>query len=101
MFKRTFWFSAGLCVGATGTVVGYLRAREAARRHVPESVQDAAERAARLADAEVRHLGRRARVVARDVRVATDDWLAAADEGRRTRRHAEVVLRRELDQAGL
>ena len=54
MLKRVTWFTVGTVVGATGTVVGYLRARELARRHVPENVRDAATRAVGIADSGVR-----------------------------------------------
>lgn len=94
MFTRTTWFTVGVTVGAAGTVVGYLRAREAARRHLPESVQDAANRAAVRAEDEVRLLAERAGD-------AVDDWRQTAAETRRTRQEAEDLLRRQLDRAGL
>ncbi len=94
MFKRVTWFSAGVTVGAVGTVVGYLRARDLARRHLPESVSDAAGRAAVRAEDEVRLLADRAGD-------AVDDWRQTAAETRRTRREAEDLLRRQLDRAGL
>lgn len=94
MFKRATWFAAGVTVGAAGTVVGYLRAREIARRHLPESVQDAAGRAAVRAEDEVRVLAERAGD-------AVDDWRRTAADTRRTRREAEDLLRRQLDRAGL
>jgi hypothetical protein len=94
VFKRLTWFTIGVGVGATGTVVGYLRAREAARRHLPESVQDAAARAALRAEDEVRVLAERASD-------AVDDWRDTAAETRRTRRQAEDLLRRQLERSGL
>ena len=94
MFKRTTWFTVGVTVGATGTVLGYLRLREVARRHLPESVHDAAGRVAVRAEDEVRLLAERAGD-------AVDDWRLTAAETRRTRREAEAVLRRQLERAGL
>jgi len=94
VFKRARWFTIGVGVGATGTVVGYLRAREIARRHLPESVSDAAGRVAVRAEDEVRLLAERAGG-------AVDDWRQTAVETRRTRREAEELLRRELERAGL
>jgi hypothetical protein len=94
MFKRVTWFTVGVGVGAAGTVVGYLRARELARRHLPESVHDAAGRAAALVEDEVWDLADRAGE-------ALDDWRSTAAEARRTRKQAEELLRRELDRAGL
>ncbi len=94
MFKRVTWFSLGAAVGAGGTVVGYLRARELARRHLPESVQDAASRAAVRAEDEVRDLAGRAAD-------AVDDWRDTAADTRRSRRVAEEALRRQLERAGL
>jgi hypothetical protein len=92
--KRLTWFTVGVGVGATGTVVGYLRARELARRHLPESVQEAATRAAGRAEREAWALADRAGD-------ALDDWRHTAADTRRTRRDAEVLLRRQLEQAGL
>ncbi|MCD9623212.1 hypothetical protein [Rhabdothermincola salaria] len=94
MFKRATWFTVGLAVGAGGTVVGYVRARQLTRRHVPESVQDAAGRAARRAEDEVVDLAERASG-------AIDEWRTTAAETRRDRAQAEAVLRHELDRAGL
>jgi hypothetical protein len=94
MFKRATWFTVGVTVGAAGTVVGYLRARELARRHLPESVQDAAGRAALRAEDEVRLLAERAGD-------AVDHWRRTAAETRRTRRQAEDLLRGELERSGL
>lgn len=94
MLKRVTWFTAGVTVGAAGTVIGYLRAREVARRHLPDSVQDAAGRAAVRAEDEVRVLAERAAD-------AVDDWRRTAAETRSTRREAEDLLRRQLDRAGL
>jgi hypothetical protein len=94
MFKRVTWFTVGVGVGAAGTVVGYLRAREVARRHLPASVQDAAERVALRAEDEVRLLAERAGD-------AVDDWRRTAAETRRTRQQAEDLLRRQLERAGL
>ena len=94
MFKRLTWFTVGTAVGVTGTVVGYLRARDLARRHLPEDMSDAAIRAAELADKGVRA------AVDRSVRIA-EDLRSNAHDTRRTRRQAEDLLRRELDRAGL
>lgn len=94
MFKRVTWFTVGVGVGAAGTVVGYLRARQAARRHLPDSVQDAAGRVALRAEDEVRVLAERAGD-------AVDDWRRTAADTRRTRRQAEDLLRRQLERAGL
>jgi hypothetical protein len=94
VFKRLTWFSVGVGVGAAGTVVGYLRARDLARRHLPESVQDAAGRVAHRAEDEVRVLAERAGD-------AVDDWRETAADTRRTRRQAEELIRRQLERAGL
>ncbi len=94
MFKRVTWFSVGVGVGAAGTVVGYLRARELARRHLPESVHDAAGRVAGRAEDELRLLAERAGDV-------VDDWRRTSAEARHTRQQAEQLLRRQLEQAGL
>ncbi|MCU0309584.1 MAG: hypothetical protein MUE36_01405 [Acidimicrobiales bacterium] len=94
MFKRVTWFTIGAAVGAGGTVVGYLRARELARRHVPVSVHDAASRAAEAAATEAGALaGRAAETV--------DEWRARAATAGDDRRRAERILRAELDRAGL
>lgn len=94
MFKRVTWFTVGTVVGATGTVVGYLRARDIARRHVPENVHDAATRAVEIADSGVRvAIDRGAGLVG--------EWRATADDTRRTRKQAEELLRRQLERAGL
>ena len=94
MFKRATWFTVGVTVGVTGTVVGYLRAREVARRHLPDSARDAAGRVAVRAEDEVRLLAERAGD-------AVDDWRQTAAETRRTRHEAEDLLRRQLERAGL
>lgn len=94
MFKRVTWFTVGVAAGAVGTAVAYLRARELAREHVPDSVADAAGRIVRVADA-----GVRAAVDLGGERI--DDWRATADATRRTRRDAEILLRQQLEQAGL
>ena len=94
MFKRTRWFAVGAAIGASGTVVGYLRARQIARRHVPESVQDAAARAVQRTDVEVRELADR-------VSATIEDWRITAADTKRTRREAEELLRRQLERAGL
>jgi hypothetical protein len=94
MFKRVTWFTVGAVVGAGGTVVGYLRARDLARQHVPESVQDAAVRAATLADTGVR-------VVIDRTSGLLGDWRATADDTRRTRQQTEDLLRRQLERSGL
>lgn len=94
MFKRLTWFTVGTAVGITGTVVGYLRARDLARRHLPDNVSDAAAKAAELADAGVRVAIDRSMAVAGELR-------SSAESTRRTRRQAEDLLWRELDRAGL
>lgn len=94
MFKRVTWFTLGTAVGVTGTVVGYLRARDLARRHLPENVTDAAVRAAELADSGVRVALERSADFVEDLRTTTAVT-------RSTRRQAEEHLRRQLDQAGL
>lgn len=94
MFRRTRWFAVGAAVGASGTVVGYLRARQIARRHVPDSVQDAAARVIRRTDVEVREIADRASIT-------IDDWRTTVADTRRTRREAETLLRRQLERAGL
>ncbi len=94
MFTRTRWFAVGAAMGASGTVVGYLRARQIARRHLPDSVQDAAARAVQRTDVEVRELAER-------VSTTIDEWRITAADTRRTRREAEQLLRRQLERAGL
>ena len=94
MFKRVTWFTVGVGVGAAGTVVGYLRVREVARRHLPDSARDAAGRVALRAEDEVRLLAERAGD-------AVDEWRETAADTRRTRREAEHLLRRQLERAGL
>lgn len=94
MFTRTRWFAVGAALGASGTVVGYLRARQIARRHLPDSVQDAAARAVQRTDVEVRELAER-------VSTTIDEWRVTAADTRRTRREAEQLLRRQLERAGL
>jgi hypothetical protein len=94
MFKRVTWFTVGTAVGVTGTVVGYLRARDLARRHLPENVTDAAVRAAELADAGVRVAMDRGADFVGDLR-------ASAETTRQTRKQAEELLRQQLDRAGL
>jgi len=94
MFKRVTWFTVGTAVGVAGTVVGYLRARDLARRHVPENVADAAVRAAELADTGVRVAIDRGADLVGDLRTN-------AHRTRQTRRQAEDLLRQQLDRAGL
>ncbi len=94
MFKRVTWFTIGTAVGVAGTVVGYLRARDIARRHVPDTVSEAAQRAAQLADSGVRVAVDRSRARAEEIR-------ANLETTQRTRRRAEDLLERELDRAGL
>jgi hypothetical protein len=101
MFKRVTWFTVGAAVGAGGTVVAYLRAREAARRHIPPTVADAAARATELAGAEARVRAAQARVMAAEARVRVDQWREAAADGQAVRQEAEARLRAELDRAGL
>lgn len=101
MFKRVTWFTVGAAVGAGGTVVGYLRAREVARRHVPADLQDAAVRVADAAADEARVLAAQARRVGNEARDRLDDWRDAAAEGRSVRDEAERRLRAELQRAGL
>lgn len=94
MFKRATWFTVGTAVGVTGTVVGYLRARDLARRHLPENVTDAAVRAAELADSGVR--------VAIDRGIILVDGLRTnAETTKQTRKQAESLLRQQLERAGL
>jgi hypothetical protein len=94
MLKRVTWFTVGTVVGATGTVVGYLRARELARRHVPENVRDAATRAVGIADSGVR--------VAIDRGFVLVDGLRTnAETTRQTRKQTEHLLRQQLERAGL
>ena len=65
-----------------------------ARRHVPDSVQDAAARVVRRADSEVRE-------IADQASSTIDEWRTTVAETRRTRREAEALLRRQLERAGL
>ena len=94
MFKRTRWFTMGVVVGVGGAAVAYVRARDLARQHVPESAQDAAARAVRLADRGVREATTRTTEVVADLR-------DTAAETRQVRRDAEAFLRRQLERAGL
>jgi len=94
MFKRVTWFTVGAAVGTVGTVLGYLRAREVARQHLPDSVSDAAARAASLAD-----LGTRV-AIDRATNVVTDLRSSVATN-RRTRKQTENLLRRQLERSGL
>lgn len=94
MFKRVTWFTVGTAVGVTGTVVGYLRARDLARRHLPENVSDAAVRAAELADSGVRVAINRSADLLGDLRTT-------AETTKRTRQQAEAILREQLARAGL
>ena len=94
MFKRLTWFTVGTVVGAGGTVVGYLKARDAARQHLPDSVQDATAKAVRTADTGMR-------IVARRTSDVVGEWRDTAGEARRTRRQAEQMLRRQLERSGL
>jgi hypothetical protein len=101
VFKRLTWFTVGAAVGAGGTVVGYLRARELARQHIPADVHDAAGRVADLAVTEGRELAGQARDLAEEARARVDHWRQAADDGRQVRQQAEAALRAELGRAGL
>lgn len=101
MFKRLTWFTVGAAVGAGGTVVGYLRVRDAARRHIPPTVADGAARAADAAVAEARVRVEQARVVAADARVRFDEWRVVAEDGRLVRGQVEEHLRAELHRSGL
>jgi hypothetical protein len=94
VFKRVRWFGVGVVVGAGGTAVGYVRARQLARRHLPESVQDAASRAARRAEEEAALLAERAAG-------ALDDWRSTAERTRHDRARTEALLREQLERAGL
>jgi hypothetical protein len=94
VFKRATWFTVGVAVGAGGTAVGYLRARQLARRHLPASVQDAAVRVGNRAADEAELLAGRA--------VDTvGEWRAATADAGEARRHAERALREDLRRAGL
>jgi hypothetical protein len=94
MFKRVTWFTVGTAVGVTGTVVGYLRARDLARRHLPENVSEAAVRAAELADSGVR--------VAVDRGISfVGEMRTNAEATKQTRKQAEALLRKQLERAGL
>lgn len=94
MLKRVTWFTVGTAVGVAGTVVGYLRARDLARRHLPENLADAAVRAAELADSGVRVAIDRGTDLVVDLR-------ANAETTRQTRKQAEELLRQQLERAGL
>ena len=94
MFKRVTWFGAGVVVGAGGAAVGYVRARQLARRHLPTSVQDAAARVGNRAADEAELLAGRAVD-------AVGEWRAAAADAGDARRHAEQLLRDDLRRAGL
>lgn len=101
MFTRVTWFTVGAAVGAGGTVVGYLRAREAARRHLPPTMADAAARASDRAGVEARLRTAQARVLAAEARARVEEWRDVTDDGRAVRQQAERRLRAELDRAGL
>ncbi len=94
MLKRVTWFTVGTAVGVIGTVVGYLRARDLARRHLPENVSEAAVRAAELADSGVR--------VAVDRGISfVGDMRTNVEATKQTRKQAESLLRQQLERAGL
>jgi hypothetical protein len=94
MLKRVTWFTVGTAVGVTGTVVGYLRARDLARRNLPENVSDAAVRAAELADSGVRVAVDRGISLVGEIRTN-------AEATKQTRKQAEALLRKQLERAGL
>ena len=94
MFKRVTWFTVGTAVGVAGTVVGYLRARDLARRHVPENVTDAALRAAELADSGVR-------VAIERGTFFVDGLRSNVESTTQSRIQAEDRLRQQLERAGL
>jgi hypothetical protein len=76
MFKRTFWFSSGVVVGAGSTVWATIRLRQAAAQVTPGGLADQALTRARRAGTDVRE---------------------AVAEGRLTMRETEALLRRELE----
>lgn len=76
MFKRTFWFSSGVVIGAGGTVWATVRLRRAAASVTPGGLADQALTRARRTGADVRD---------------------AVAEGRLTMRETEAQLRRELE----
>ncbi|MEX1216995.1 MAG: hypothetical protein WEA11_00585 [Acidimicrobiales bacterium] len=94
MLKRVTWFTVGTAAGVVGTVVAYLRARDLARRHLPENVADAAVRVAELADSGVRVAVDRGTDLLCEVR-------SSMTAKKQTRKQAEVVLRQQLERAGL
>lgn len=77
MFKRAFWMTTGMAVGAAGAFWAKRRVEETVERYLPEQV---AERAANSA----RNLG--------------DAVRAAAHEGREAMRDTEAELRARVDQ---
>ena len=76
MFKRTFWFSAGIAAGASGTVWAQRKVREQLDRTTPS------------------HLANRA---LREGRRVTDTVRLAIEEGRTAAAQREVELRDRYD----
>ena len=76
MFKRVFWMSTGMAVGAAGAFWAKRRVEETVERYLPEQVAD-------RAAASARNLGQTVR--------------AAAAEGREAMRSTEAELRTRVD----
>lgn len=77
MFKRVFWMSTGMAVGAAGAFWAKRRVEETVERYMPEQVADRAAASARNLTATVR---------------------AAAAEGREAMRDTEAELRARVEE---
>jgi hypothetical protein len=76
MFKRAFWMTTGMAVGATGAFWAKRRVEETVERYLPEQVADRAATSARQLGDAVR---------------------AAAAEGREAMRSTEAELRNRVE----
>lgn len=76
MFKRAFWMTTGMAVGATGAFWAKRRVEETVERYLPEQVADRAAASARTIGATVK---------------------AAATEGRQAMRDTEAELRARVE----
>ena len=77
MFKRVFWMSTGMAVGAAGAFWAKRRVEETVERYMPQQVADRAATSARNLSATVR---------------------AAAAEGREVMRDTEAELRARVEE---
>lgn len=77
MFKRIFWMSTGMAVGASGAFWAKRRVEQTVERYLPEQIADRAALSARSLGDTVR---------------------AAADEGRQVMRATEAELRARVEE---